>query len=147
MNNIVVNKLEKEDLKEAIAIYDINHKTKTNYDKLLKQYDDIYNNPVFHNIVAKKDGRIVGLATVVLNYDIVEELKPFLTVWNVGVHKDYRRCKVGTALLNYVYDYAKKLNCDFVALIADSDNKQAHAFYESLGYEKYNGYVKIVDKG
>ena len=90
--------------------------------KLFKEYDNIYNNPDYHNIVAKLDGKIVGLATVVVNHDIVEQLKPFLTVWNLGVHKDYRRNKIGTRLLNYIYEYANKLECQFIALIAESDN-------------------------
>ena len=58
--NIVIEKLKKEDLREAINIYDSNHKIKTNYEKLLNIYDKIYNNPAYHNIVAKLNGKIVG---------------------------------------------------------------------------------------
>ena len=35
MKNIIIEKLKKEDLKEAISIYDDNHNLKTNYEKLL----------------------------------------------------------------------------------------------------------------
>ena len=47
--NIIIEKLQKKDLKEAICIYDNNHNLKTNYDKLLSIYDDICNNPAYHN--------------------------------------------------------------------------------------------------
>lgn len=40
---------------------------------------------MYHNVVAKVDGKIVGFAMVILNYDIVDKLKPFLTVWNFVV--------------------------------------------------------------
>lgn len=146
MTSLIIEKLKKEDLKEAIAIYDNNHNLKTNYEKLFKEYDKIYNNPDYHNIVAKLDGKIVGLATVVVNHDIVEQLKPFLTVWNLGVHKDYRRNKIGTRLLNYIYEYANKLECQFIALIAESDNVVAQRFYEKLGYAKEIGYVRLINK-
>ncbi len=146
MNNLIIEKLQKSDLREAISIYDSNHDLKTNYEKLFQEYDKIYNNPDYLNIVVKLDGKIVGMATIVINRDIVEELHPFLTVWNLGVHKDYRRKKIGTAMLEYIYTYAKNLGCDFISLIAEKDNIIGQKFYESLGYEKEVGYVKLINK-
>ena len=146
MENLIIEKLKKEDLKEAIAIYDTNHNLKTNYEKLFNQYDSIYNNPDYHNIVVKLNKKIVGMATVVINRDIVEELHPFLTVWNLGVHKDYRRMKIGTKMLDYIYEFAKSLGCDFISLIAENDNITGQKFYESLGYYREVGYVKLINK-
>ena len=120
MNNLIIEKLEKKDLKEDVSIYDTNHNLKTNFQKLLSEYDKIYQNPDYHNIVAKLDGKIVGMATIVINHDIVEELHPFLTVWNLG--------------------------CDFIALIAEKDNISAQKFYESLGYQKEIGFIQLIDK-
>lgn len=146
MDKLIIEKLKQEDLKEAIAIYDTNHNLKTNYEKLYEQYDSIYNNPDYYNIVAKLNGKIIGMATIVINHDIVEELHPFLTVWNLGVHKEYRWMKVGTKMLDYIYNLAKNLKCDFIALIAESDNIIGQQFYESLGYIKEIGYVKLINK-
>ena len=142
---IVIEKLEKKDLKEAINVYDINHNLKTNYDKLLSDYDAIYNNSAYLNIVAKVDGKIVGLATAIINYDIVEELKPFLTIWNFGVLKEYRRKKIGSKMMDYIYNFAKEQNCDFIALLAAPGNTVAQTFYESVGFSKEVGYVKRVN--
>lgn len=144
--DIVIEKLKKDDLREAIDIYDNNHKLKTNYEKLLKIYDKIYNNPAYHNIVAKLDGKIVGLATIIINYDIVEELNPFLTIWNFGIKQEYRRQKIGTQMFEYIYKFAKENNCEFISLIAETENIGAQYFYESLGYIKEVGYVKLVNK-
>lgn len=146
IRNIVIEKLKKEDLTEAIAIYDSNYNVKTNYEKLFQEYDKIYNNSNYNNIVVKLNDKIVGMATIVLNYDIVEELKPFLTVWNLGVHKDYKRNKIGTAIMQYIYDYAKSLDCDFIALIAEKNNVIGQKFYENLGYIKEIGYVRLINK-
>lgn len=146
MHKLIIEKLQKRDLEEAISIYDDNHGLKTNIQKLYREYDKIYDDPNYHNIVARLDGKIVGLATIVINRDIVEELHPFLTVWNLGVHKDYRRMKVGTAIMDYIYEYAKNLNCDFISLIAEKDNVIGQQFYESLRYEREVGYVKWVGK-
>lgn len=77
---ILIEKLKQEDLMAAINIYDKNYSTTTDYNKLLNIYNEIYNNSAYHNIVAKVNNEIVGLATVIINYDIIEQLKPFLTV-------------------------------------------------------------------
>lgn len=146
MKNIIIEKLKKEDLKEAISIYDDNYNLKTNYEKLLNQYDVIYNNPAYTNIVSKIDGKIVGLATIIINYDIVEELKPFLTVWNFGIKEEYRRQKVGTKMFEYIYEFAKKNDCEFISLIVETNNIVAQSFYESLEYIKEVGYVKLINK-
>lgn len=146
MNNLIIEKLKKEDLEEAISIYDMNHNVTTNYEKLIDNFDKINNNLDYYNIVAKLDNKIVGFASIVINHDIVEELKPFLTVWNFGVHKGYRRNKIGTSMFNYIYEFAKKLNCDFISLIAETDNVIAQNFYESLGYIREVGYVKLINK-
>ena len=143
---IIIEKLRKEDLREAVGIYDKNHKLTTNYDKLIAIYDSIYDNPLYHNIVAKVNNEIVGLATVIINYDIVEQLKPFLTVWNFGVKEEYRRNKIGTKMFDYIYNFAKQNNYDFISLIAETDNVAAQSFYEKLGYIKEVGYVKLIDK-
>lgn len=142
---VTIEKLRKEDLREAISIYDDNHSLTTNYDKLINIYDKIYNNSAYHNIVAKVNDRIVGLATVITNYDIVEELKPFLTIWNFGVKKEYRRQKIGTRMFEYIYEYAKNNGCNFISLIAEKDNKIAQSFYEKLGYNKEIGYIKLIN--
>lgn len=143
---VIIEKLKKEDLKEAINIYDKNHNLTTDYNKLLKVYEDIYNNDAYHNIIAKVNGEIVGLATVIINYDIVEQLKPFLTVWNFGVKEEFRRNKIGTQMFDYIYKFAKNNNCDFISLIAETDNTIVQSFYEKLGYIKEVGYVKLIDK-
>ena len=54
--------------------------------------------------------------------------------------------KVGTKMLDYIYNLAKNLKCDFIALIAESDNIIGQQFYESLGYIKEIGYVKLINK-
>lgn len=44
--------------------------------------------------------------------------------------------KIGIKILGYIYEYAKKLDCVFVALLAEKDNIVAQQFYESVNYKK-----------
>ncbi len=51
--------------------------------------------------------------------------------------------KIGIKILGYIYEYAKKLDCVFVALLAEKDNIVAQQFYESVNYKKSWIYKKI----
>lgn len=51
--------------------------------------------------------------------------------------------KVGTKILHYIYEYVKKLDCVFVALLTEKDNIVAQQFYESVDYKKSWIYKKI----
>lgn len=144
MRDVVIEKLTKEDLDEFVKIYDDNHGVKTNKDNLDNQFEKLNINEAYYNIVAKINNKVVGMATVIKNYDIVEELKPFLTVWNLGVHKDYRRMKIATKLLEHIYSYAKENGCAFIALLAQKDNIAAQKLYNSAGYEEAYGYFKMI---
>lgn len=49
-------------------------------------------------------------------------------------------------MLEYIYNYAHDLGCDFIALLSEKDNITAQRFYENLGYEKEVGYIKLISK-
>ena len=49
-------------------------------------------------------------------------------------------------MFEYIYDFAKKNYCDFISLIAETENEAAQLFYDSLGYMREVGYVKLVNK-
>ena len=51
--------------------------------------------------------------------------------------------KIGIKILDYIYEYTKKLDCVFVALLAEKDNIVAQQFYESVNYKKSWIYKKI----
>lgn len=143
--NIVIEKLKIDDLKAAISIWDENHNTSTDYEKSAKIYSEIINNPAYHNIVAKINDQVIGLATVIINYDIVDQLKPFITVWNLSVHTNFRRMGVATKILKYIEDYATKNKCDFIAFQAEAKNVAAQKLYDKLGYARDIGYFKKIE--
>ena len=85
------------------------------------------------------DGELVGFMNVILHEDIVEECKDFATVWNVRAK--YKRQGIATKMFQYMENELRKLEVDFIDLTA-VNTEEANAFYQSLGYEKENGYFK-----
>ena len=146
ISEVQIEKLKKEDLKEAISIYDIEYDVTTNYDKLFLVYDEIYHNPAYHCIVAKLDGKIIGIVTIVTNFSIVEECKPFLTVQNFVIHKDYRRKTIGAQIFEYIFNYAKNNDYDYILLVTESENKIAQSFYKKLGYKEEAGFINLMGR-
>ncbi|MDE5630917.1 MAG: GNAT family N-acetyltransferase, partial [Bacilli bacterium] len=120
--DITVEKLKREDLIEAVSIYDDNHAIESNIELVKKRFDELDNCPTMHNIVAKINGEVVGFATVIINYDIVAELKPFLTIWNVGVKKNKRRMGIATKMFEYIENFSKENDYLFISLVADKNN-------------------------
>ncbi len=143
--NILIEKLKEQDLLEAIKIYDDNHDITSNIELAQKKFKELDTNPSIHNIVAKLAGEIVGFATIIINHDIVADLKPFLTIWNVGVKKDKRRMGIATKMFEYIDKFSQENDCLFISLLADANNKEAQEFYEHLGYERHVGYFKMND--
>lgn len=139
---LIFDKLKEEDLDEVAQLYDAESPINTNRTKMKQTFNKIKDNPDYQMIVAKYNNMIVGFAKAIIHHDIFEENNPFITIWSVRVRKQYRRLKIGTRLFEHIEKMAKSMNCEFICLLADSDNVGANEFYKSLHYECANGYVK-----
>ena len=145
MNDIVFESLKREDLEKIAELYDAERSVNTNINKMKESFINIQNNKDYKMIVAKKDGIIVAFAYAIIHQDIFENCNPFMTVWSIRVKKEYRRKKIGTKLFEYIEKIAAKENCEFISLIADKSNAIANSFYQHLGYECENGYIKTLN--
>lgn len=142
--DLIFEKLKEEDLEEVVQLYDAERPMNTNRIKMFQTFKKIKDNSDYQMIVVKHNSVIVGFAQVIIHHDIFEENNPFITIWSVRVKKEYRRLKIGTELFEYIENMARKMNCEFICLLADSDNIGANQFYKKLNYECANGYVKFL---
>lgn len=142
--NLNFEELKKEDLEAVRELYDAERPMNTNRAKMKKSFSGIKNNPAYRMIVVKSDEVIVGFANIVIHHDIFEECNPFMTIWSVRVKREYRRLGVGTKLFEHIENVAKKMNCEFICLIAERENIEANEFYKKLNYSCENGYVKMI---
>ena len=55
--------------------------------------------------------------------------------YRVAVHPDHQRCGIGTALMVELEARLRKKGALMIQSNSGKDNKTAHAFYESLGYD------------
>lgn len=129
-----------EDLEQLPDLYKSGFGKDTNVEKMYEKFDKLKNNEhyLFYSAVTS-DGELVGFMNVILHEDIVEECKDFATVWNVRAK--YKRQGIATKMFQYMENELRKLEVDFIDLTA-VNTEEANAFYQSLGYEKENGYFK-----
>ncbi|MDQ0088526.1 ribosomal protein S18 acetylase RimI-like enzyme [Paenibacillus anaericanus] len=80
----------------------------------------------------------------IICHDFVGECKPFMVIENVIVSNRARRQGIGKKLMLEIERIAKERDCYYIILVSGEQRKEAHVFYEKLGFkdEKVEGYRK-----
>ncbi len=84
-------------------------------------------------IVAEVDSNAVGMLTMVFGFSTWKG-KTFVTIDDVYVRQEMRRCGIATALFNYAFKIAKDLDCTRVDLVTGIDNFPAQQMYKKIGF-------------
>jgi ribosomal protein S18 acetylase RimI-like enzyme len=61
-----------------------------------------------------------------------------MVIDNVKVEKEYRKQGIGTNMIQYVINFAKRQGVDSVELLVNEDNEIAKKLYSKLGFKKSN---------
>lgn len=139
------SELEEKDLEQVAELYDAERPNQTNREKMYQTFQIIKDNPDYKMIVGKQGDEIVAFVKAIIHHDMFEENRPFMTIWSVRVNEKYRGQKIGTRLFEYIETLAKEIDAEFICLIAEKENQVANCFYEKLGYQCENGYVKFLN--
>ena len=135
-----IRKTTIEDLKQLPDLYKMSFGKENNIEKMYENFEKLKDNPDYINYSAvTNEDELIGFVRVVIHHDIFEECKDYATIWSV--RSKYKRQGIATKLFRFVEEELKKKDIDFIALFA-VDTVEANAFYQSLGYEKENGYFK-----
>lgn len=86
-------------------------------------------------LVAESGGVVTGTTDCSVLQNLTRGGRPFMLVENVVVAASRRRTGVASQLFEAVIDLAVREDCYKVQLISRSDRADAHAFYESCGFE------------
>ena len=105
-------------------------------DFLVKMWDDIFNTPNFHYIVADKDGELVSTCNITIIKNLTRNARPYGIVENVVTHKDHRNKGYGKMVLKKAVEIAREHNCYKIMLLTSSTKEETHKFYENAGFSK-----------
>lgn len=86
-------------------------------------------------VVAERNGEVAGICAAESSYS-TWHAKPYIIINDVFVNPRHRRAKVGTALLQFVADYARDLGCCRLDLFVENANRNAQRLYEEFGFTR-----------
>ncbi len=158
MKNIVISKLEMEDVKEAaklvasLADYTLDKRP----DIFIPNYENWENNLIerlankdYHMIVAKEDNNIVGTCVAEIKHigdDEVTKIRDILFIEYIIVKDEYKRNGIGTAMLNHMKQFVKENNILSLELTVWGYNEDAIKFYNKNLKVKRAIYEYIVNE-
>ncbi|MCS3798195.1 GNAT family N-acetyltransferase [Niastella sp. OAS944] len=111
------------------------------------RYEALQSQPDYITWVAVYNNQVVGMIGLLRNY-YWEKNGIYIRVGALVVNKEYRKIGLGKALLQKSIDWAIELGAQQVLLNSGNreERRDAHAFYQYLGFEpKTTGFVKTIN--
>jgi GNAT superfamily N-acetyltransferase len=131
---LTVQKLTQSDLPELAVLYQELMDEATNLKAMSATFQWMEDNPAYTVLVAKLGGTLVGSLMGIVCRELLGQCRPFMVVENVIVAADRRRMGVGRALMTEIERLARERNCSLIQFCSSMHRKEAHRFYESMGY-------------
>ena len=104
-------------------------------------FDEMIADITIRIFIAEEDGRAIGYSFCKL-FERPESLftypNRFLQVEHIAVNPITQRRGIGTALMNQVDKLARELGVSKIQLDSWSFNTDAHAFFEKMGFAKFD---------
>lgn len=103
-------------------------------------------NSAYHLLGYKHEGMLLGSVMGVICHDLVGTCRPFMVVENVIVSAKAQGMGVGKKLMLALEQMANDHDCAYIMFCSSSYRKDAHRFYESLGYklDEVQGFRKML---
>ncbi|WP_163536993.1 GNAT family N-acetyltransferase [Gracilibacillus sp. YIM 98692] len=100
-------------------------------------FEKISNYPFYHIYTIKQHDEIIGSFTLIVIDNFAHGGLKFGVLENVVVHPDMQRMGIGKFMMQQALHIAKKNGCYKLILASNKQRKNAHAFYESLGFQQH----------
>jgi GNAT superfamily N-acetyltransferase len=131
---LTIQKLTQSDLPELAVLYQELMDESTNLEIMTATFQWMAANQAYYVLVAKSDEAVAGSLMGIVCWELLGRCRPFMVIENVIVAPDYRRMGVGRALMTEIERLAREQDCSLIEFCSSSKRKDAHRFYESMGY-------------
>lgn len=139
MNDVHIRPADAGDLPEIVAMLadDPLGAARESPDDLTpyrKAFERLADDPNQYQIVAERDGRVVGTLQLTIIAGISRRGTTRSIIEGVRVHADERGSGLGTQLIQWAIDESGRQGCQLVQLTSDASRTDARRFYERLGF-------------
>ncbi|MGW7816682.1 GNAT family N-acetyltransferase [Streptomyces puniciscabiei] len=90
--------------------------------------------PNQHLVVAVREDRVIGTLQLTIIPGLSHKGATRALIEAVRIHPDERGSGLGSLLIEWAIDTARRLDCQMVQLTSDKTRTDAHRFYERLGF-------------
>jgi GNAT superfamily N-acetyltransferase len=101
---------------------------------LWRAFEAIDADPRNELIVADEHGAVIGTCQLTFTPSLSRGGAERMTIEAVRVRRDRRGTGVGRAMMTWALDRARERGCGLAQLTTDRRRRDAHRFYESLGF-------------
>ena len=126
MDNIIISKMQDEDIEEAL-LTEQSHNIHILSKNILKE--DIKNKNYNYLVAKNNDGKIIGYIGISYVLDSAD-------IISIVVHKDYTQKGIATLLLQEIFAFAKENNIQKIMLEVRRSNLPAQKLYEKHGFKQ-----------
>jgi len=143
---ININRVGRNDLPELAVLFRELTGNEQNVLKLEENFIRIEQNDDYIILGAYIDGELAGSLMGIICLDFVDECSPFMLIENVIVSEKFRGQGIGRELMAKIESIAVERGCSYIIFVSGSKRKEAHKFYESIGYDpgEAKGFKKIL---
>jgi ribosomal protein S18 acetylase RimI-like enzyme len=144
---IAIKPIERSDLRDSASLFAELSGKPTNKESMLNNFEWMEKNGDYYVLGAKLDQRLAGSIMGIVCRDLVGECKPFMVVENVIVSNQFRGQGIGKRLMLEMEKIGRKRDCHYIMFVSGAQRRDAHQFYESLGYklDVVQGFKKYLD--
>ena len=126
MDNIIISKMQDEDIEEAL-LTEQSHNIHILSKNILKE--DIKNKNYNYLVAKNNNGKIIGYIGISYVLDSAD-------IISIVVHKDYTQKGIATLLLQEIFAFAKENNIQKIMLEVRRSNLPAQKLYEKHGFKQ-----------
>ena len=109
-----------------------------------RSFERIANYPDYRIHVALHEDRIVGTFALLIMDNLTHMGAPSAIIEDVAVDPEWQGRGIGKQMMQYAMGLCRDKGCYKAALSSNLKREKAHAFYESLGFERH-GYSYRVN--
>jgi GNAT superfamily N-acetyltransferase len=128
------------DLPSVLALYaqpDLDNGQVLSEDEARAVFAQFAHYPDYRLFVALRDDRVVGTYALLVMHNLAHRGAPSAIAEDVVVDSTCQGQGIGRQMMAHALQLAKEAGCYKLALSSNRKRKDAHAFYESLGFQQH----------
>ena len=133
---IKISKAGKADIDEILLLQSQIYRVKSLASNSRKTLENQLGNKACSVLVAKLDNKIIGTATIYF-IEVAARGRPYAFLEGLVIGENHRGNGHGTVFFQKCVEIAKAENCYKMLFTSGMDRKDAHKFYQKLGFKKW----------